>query len=254
MRAIQRKSKRTLLLLIILACSNAFSEELADTGEYGEDEYYDFDMDEGITIYENRQLQAVEDTIIAKMNGTQKEREEFIKNDLLVKSGFRSTANRKYRKTTGEEKALSALHGIARGFLDGIPIKLFSDEIPLKPFFEEEYGKLPKGEFYSFESVIYFSGLNEVSPKIRNILNLEYMFQIEFGGGILIQNWNVNYYTDDNINKFSKLAEALPDFPPEIKQIKDRYLYVELPKIKAALERYKNPNELTIQAKKNLGW
>jgi hypothetical protein len=49
------------------------------------------------------------------------------------------------------------------------------------------------------------------------------------------------------------LALSLPDSPPGIKQAKDRYLNVELPKIKAALERFKNPSENALRARENLG-
>jgi len=42
-----------------------------------------------------------------------------------------------------------------------------------------------------------------------------------------------------------------PDFPENVHQAKNRYLN-ELKKIKAALDRYKNPSENNLRALKNL--
>jgi len=76
------------------------------------------------------------------------------------------------------------------------------------------------------------------------------MLQIEFCNGIIIQD-KISYYTDENINKFERLTLGLPDFPENVYQAKNRYLN-ELQKIKAALERYKNPSENNLRALQNL--
>ncbi|GHV82568.1 hypothetical protein AGMMS49991_11260 [Spirochaetia bacterium] len=83
-------------------------------------------------------------------------------------------------------------------------------------------------------------------------MELEYMLQVEFCNGVLIRDWNQNYYTKKNIAKFEEMANSLPESPPSIKQLKDRYLNEDLPKIKAALERFNNPNENYLQAMRNL--
>ena len=46
--------------------------------------------------------------------------------------------------------------------------------------------------------------------------------------------------------------DRLPEYPDGIKELKDRYLNIELPKIKSALERYKNPSEDYLRARENL--
>ncbi|MDR3114765.1 MAG: hypothetical protein LBU25_04510 [Treponema sp.] len=242
--------KKLLPVLIIRFCTHVFSEEAEDVARTSSknnletyDEYYEFGSGAGITIYGDTKIQEIENMIIHTLNGSEHERERFIQEDLLVKAGFRRTANSRYRKTTGGEKALSIVHGVTHA--------VFS-RIPMKPFFEEEYGKLPEGELYSFYSVWYMSQFKDVSIEIRTIMELEYMFQIEFCNGVLTQNWNITYYTDKNIKRFEELAQSLPDLPSNIKRLKDRYLYIELPKIKNALERYKNPSEKALQARKNV--
>ena len=122
----------------------------------------------------------------------------------------------------------------------------------MKPFFEEEYDKLPKGEFYNFYTVLMKNELRNVSKEIQIIMELEYKLQIEFCNGILIENWNIKYYTDENIKYFEQLIMLLPETMEDIKTIKERFCEIELPKIKSALDRYKNPSELYLQARKNL--
>jgi hypothetical protein len=243
----------SVLFTIYLA---AFAEDLKDsdtasTTTIEEDErYYDYENTEGITIYaEDPRLEfppeSAEANILTKLSGSQKERERFIKEDLLEKAGFRGTANVKFRKTNGSEKAWSVLHGMMHIFSLGA--------VPVKPFSEIEYARLPQGEFYKFDSVVYASQFRDVSPVVRTAFELEYMLQVDLLDGNLIQNRNLNYYTEENIGKFTGLALSLPDSPPGIKQAKDRYLNVELPKIKAALERFKNPSENALRARENLG-
>jgi hypothetical protein len=124
--------------------------------------------------------------------------------------------------------------------------------VSLKPFFEENFERLPAGVFYNFNQIFISSQFKSVSREVQTIMELEYMLQIEFSDGFLIQNWNDNYYNDNNINKFERLAESLPELPIDIKQIKNRYIYIELPKIKDALERNKNPGENYLRARENL--
>jgi hypothetical protein len=81
-------------------------------------------------------------------------------------------------------------------------------------------------------------------------MELEYMLQIEFCNGILAHD-NLNYYTDTHINEFEGLILRLPDFPESVYQAKNRYLN-ELRRIKAALERYRNPSEDYLRALQNL--
>ena len=80
---------------------------------------------------------------------------------------------------------------------------------------------------------------------------MEYKLQIEFCNGILHQN-NINYYTEKNIKRFEELVLILPDSNEGYSKLKGRYLNIELPKIKAALERYKNPSENYLRALENL--
>jgi hypothetical protein len=162
----------------------------------------------------------------------------------LIKSGFRKAGNVKFRKTTGEEKASSVLHGIFHAFLPRV--------VPEKPLLEVEYDKLPEGEVYNFYAVLIKNDLVNVSKEIQTIMELEYKLQIEFSNGILMENSNIKYYTEKNIEYFERLILSLPDTTEDIKTIKDRFLNIELPKIKSALERYENPSELYIQARKNL--
>jgi hypothetical protein len=248
---------KTLLFISILFTYQAiFAEDSDDTDaaltatpEVNE-QYYNYENTEGITIYAEHPQpefppESTEAGIIARLNGFQEERERFIKDDLLKNAGFRGTANVKFRETNSSEKTSSVLHGIMHIFSFGM--------VPAKPFSEIEYAELPQGEFYKFESVIYASQFKNISPLVRQVIELEYILQVEFGGGILIPRHNLNYYTEENIAKFTGLAMSLPDSPPGIKQAKERYLNVELPKIKAALERFKNPGENALRARENLG-
>jgi hypothetical protein len=66
--------------------------------------------------------------------------------------------------------------------------------VPEKPFSEIEYARLPQGEFYKFDSVVYASQFRDVSPVVRTAFELEYMLHVEFLDGILIQSRNLNYY------------------------------------------------------------
>jgi hypothetical protein len=125
-------------------------------------------------------------------------------------------------------------------------------EIPMKPFLEEDYDRLPNGEFYNFYAILINSDLQDVSLTIQRIMELEYKLQVEFSDGALIENWNIKYYTEENIEKFEQLILSLPDSTGDIGRIKERFLNIELPKIKSALYRYVHPSELYIQARKNL--
>jgi hypothetical protein len=249
---------KTLLLVLALCIiyQPVFTEDLEDTDTVlpsnpeDDEPYYDYENTEGITIYaEDPGLEfppeSAEANILSRLNGLQKERERFIKEDLLEKAGFRSTANVKFRKTNSSEKALSVLHGMMHILSLG--------SVPAKPFSEIEYAGLPRGEFYKFEPVIYASQFRDISPLVLRVIELEYMLQVEFLDGILIERHNLNYYTEENIGKFTGMAMSLPDWPADIKQVKERYLNIELPKIKAALERFKNPGGNALRAKENLG-
>ncbi|MDR2029033.1 MAG: hypothetical protein LBP93_05785 [Treponema sp.] len=212
--------------------------------------YYDFGSDDGITIYADRPKDefppdTVEHYILEKLSGYPADQKSFIENDFLEKAGFRRTGDIKFRRSTGGEKAMSVLHGIIHPFSFGI--------VPMKPFFETEYERLPDGEFYKFKTILVRSEYMDISPEVLTVMELEYMLQIEFCGGTLSPNHNINYYTEENINKFEKLALDLPEYPESIKRLKERYLHVELERIKSALERYKNPSENYVRALENLG-
>jgi len=230
-----------LLFTHIILCA----EEISDNENIG-DEYFDFGTAEGITIYRERpedfDSASIEAYILRQLNGSSLDRKEFIEEKFLERAGFRRTANVRFRKTERNEKALSVLHGIGRMMSFGI--------IPMKPFFEVEYAQLPKGEYYRFENVIYASEFKNISPEILNVIELEYMLQIEFSNGILRKD-NLNYYSDENIKKFESLVLKLPDYPESIGRIKERYLN-ELARIKNAFERLKNPSEDYLKALQNL--
>jgi hypothetical protein len=81
-------------------------------------------------------------------------------------------------------------------------------------------------------------------------MKLEYLLQIEFCNGMIIQD-TVNNYTDENIFRFEELINKLPDHPESKKKKKKRFLN-ELKKIKTALERYRNPSEDYLRAVENL--
>jgi hypothetical protein len=248
--------KKLSLILVLFIYPAVFAEDseasdAALTASSAENEqYYDYENAQGITVYaEYPQTEfppgSAEAGILSMLNGLRQERERFIKEDLLKSGGFRGTANIKFRKTNGSEKTLSVLNGMAHIFSLG--------RVPVKPFSEIEYAKLPQGEFYKFETVIYASRFKDVPPVLRAAIELEYMLQVEFGGGILVPRHNLNYYTEENIAKFAGLAMSLPDSPPGIRQIKDRCLNADLPGIRAALERFRNPSENALRARENLG-
>ena len=251
--------KKRIYLILLFLTHHIFSDELNNDSslqEYSEDEYYDYGFYEGITIYGNRD--EIENKIIEILNREEKVRERFIEEELLIKSGFRRTANVKFRKTTGTEKALSVLHGIFHAVSEAVS-EVVSRVTPLEPaivpmtqFFEEEYARLPNGEFYTFYSVLINSDLKNVSLDLQKVMELEYKLQIEFSNGILIENWNLKYYTEENIEKFERLIVSLSESREDITSIKERFLNTELPKVKAALYRYLNPGESYIQARKNL--
>ena len=228
-----------LLLIFVLFIPNTNYSQENDIDD--EEEYYEFFMAEGITIYGERS--PIETRILSALNSSLSSRRNFIENDLLDNSGFRRTANVRYRKTDASEKGLSILHGFGSLFSFGL--------IPMKPFFEIDYARLPRGQYYPFESVIIHSEFNSLSLDVYNVLKLEYMLQIEFANGIVISD-TINYYTDENIEKFENLILSLPDFPENIRQIKERYLNIELPKVRRAIYRYNNPSENNLRAIENL--
>ena len=211
------------------------------------DHYYDFESLEGLTIFAepppNFSAESAEAGVLSALNGSFSQRKQFIENDLLENAGFRKTGNIKFRRTNASEKTLSVLHGIISPFSFGI--------VPMKPFFEIDYERLPDGEFYSFESVIIKSDLKNISPEVKLIMEIEYMLQVEFCNGILVKS-KLNYYTEDNINKFENLILILPEFPERVWQFKERYLDIELPKIKRAFKRLNNPSDNYLRAKENL--
>jgi hypothetical protein len=241
--------KKTLLTLAFFTSLAVFAEDGADlplepvagqTG--GEAEYRDYGISGGVTVY-GASSESLEAGILARLNGFSIDRERFIENELLRSAGFRRDGGAKVRSTTGSEKSMALLQGLVHAFLGGIP---------LQPFFEVEYDGLPEGEFYRFGAVIYGSPLGNVSPEVRTAMELEYMLQVEFCDGVLIRDWNVNYYTEENINRFEKLALSLPDSSLPVQQLKDRYLNDALPRIRGALERYRNPSESALRARQNL--
>jgi len=225
-----------ILILFIPQINFAQENDLNDEEEYN----YLF-MAEGITIYEERP--PVETRILNALNGSMSSRRNFIQNDLLENSGFRRTANVRFRQTDASEKGLSILHGFGHLLSFGI--------IPMLPFSEVDYARLPRGQYYSFESVIIHSEFNDLSLEVYNMLKLEYMLQIEFVNGIVI-NDSLHYYTEENIQTFENLILSLPDSPENIRQFKERYLNIELPKIKRAIYRYNNPSENYLRAMENL--
>lgn len=233
--------KRILILFIFFSNAVIYAQE---TDENSDDGYYDFTSDAGVTIFGERpDLDAVNAYVLNQLSGTLSDRKQFIETDFLEGAGFRRTANVKYRKSDSSEKALSVLHGFAHLFSLGI--------VPMKPFFEIEYDKLPKGKYYNFDAVFIKSNFKNVSPDVLTIIELEYMLQVEFFNGIIIHD-NINYYTDEYIDNFENLILRLPDYPENINQIKNRYLR-ELQKIRSALERHRNPSENWSRALQNMG-
>jgi hypothetical protein len=238
--------KKKLSVLMIFINVIIFSQENDNNIE--DEIYYDYGMAHGITIYgekpEEYSPETMEGHIINQLNGFPSERKEFIETELLEEAGFRRTGDVRYRKSKGSEKALSVLHGVSHALSFGI--------VPMIPFFEIDYAELPNGEYFNFEQVILTSNYRNISPEVRIILELEYKLQIEFCNGILIESNNLNYYTENNIQYFEELIMKLPELPESIKELKERYLNIELPKIKSALERYKNPTEDYLRARENL--
>ena len=226
--------------LLLLIGASAFSQE---TNNDIEDEYIYLWDTEGITIFGEFSSDSIEAEVLTILNGSLSNRKQFIESNLLEDAGFRRTANVRYRKSDTSEKTSSVFHGIAHALSFGI--------VPMKPFFEIDYDRLPRGEYYSFESVIISSEFNDISENVLSVLELEYMLQIEFCNGILFE-YNKNYYTEENINKFESLILNLPNSPESIWQLKERYLNIELPRIKNALERYNNPSEDYLRAIQNL--
>jgi hypothetical protein len=252
--------KKTTFILIFLINLTAYAQEAddqnyldkgaaqeADGQNYSEDEYFDFGVAEDIKIYGARPKEydskSIDAYVLDKLNGSLSDRKQFIETEFLEESGFRRTGNVKYHKTNGAEKTASIFSHIGYNFSLGF--------IPVLPLFEIEHDRLPKGEFYKFESVFIKSNFTNVTPEILTIMELEYILQIEFCNGILMQN-NKNYYTEENIDKFDRLIHRLPDSTESVHQVKNRYL-IESQKIKAALERYRNPDENYLRALQNLG-
>jgi hypothetical protein len=232
-------------LVLLLLTQYAFSQDRPEGA------YADYGSSEGITIYGDRERIERENEIIAALNKGQKERREFIEDALLRKSGFGRTANVRFRNTTAGEKSVAVVQGILHAIFRDL-LRGALGIIPMKPFLEEEYDRLPKGEFYDFYSILINSDLKDVSLTVQSIMELEYKLQVEFSDAALIENWNVKYYTEKNIAKFEQLILSLPDSIDDIRHIKERFLTIELPRIKSALYRYLHPSELYIQARKNL--
>ena len=231
--------KKVLFILAFSLILTVYGQETGNNEDLN-DEDYDFGIAGGITVYGQR---PIDEYVMDQINGSPSERKQFIEMNFLEGSGFRRTANVKYRKTEPSEKASSVLYGFGHVLSFGI--------IPMKPFSEIEYDKLPKGKVYNFETVFIKSNFKDVTPEVLSIIELEYMLQIEFCNGIIIQD-NLGYYTDENINKFEGLILGLPNSPDNIYKAKNRYLN-ELRRIKAALERRRNPSENNLRALQNLG-
>jgi hypothetical protein len=221
-----------------------------ETGDLNniDDTHFDFGTARGITVYGEKREEfdsvSTEANVLNQLNGTVLDRKRFIETGLLEKTGFRRTANVKYRKTKTSEKTMSVLHGTVRALSLGLA------PVAHKPFLEIEYDKLPKGEYYRFESVIVKSDMLNLTPEVLTLIELEYMLQIEFFNGIVMQD-TIKYYTNENFNKFEKLILRLPDHPESIKLAKNRYVN-ELQKIKTAFEPYNNPGEHYQRALENL--
>jgi hypothetical protein len=227
------------LVFVLLFPQGAFSQE---NDQNIDDDYYEFEMAEGITKHGERPPD--ETRILSALNGSLSSRRNFIKDDFLNNAGFRRTGNVRYRKTDASEKGMSVLHGFGSLLSFGL--------IPTLPFSEIDYARLPRGQYYSFESVIVQSEFSNISLEVYNLLKLEYKLQIEFANGVVIRD-TMNYYTEENIGNFENLILNLPDSPENIRQIKERYLNTELPKIRRAFYRYNNPSENYLRALENLG-
>jgi hypothetical protein len=242
---IVNKKEYILFILAFLAYMLIYAQETDDNDTF-DDAIYDFGTADEITVYGERpkefDSESINAYVLNQLNGSLSDRKQFIETDFLEEAGFRRTGNAKYRMTETSEKVLSVLHGIGHMFVPGI--------VPVKSFFKTEYDRLPRGEVYKFESVFIKSNFKDVTLEVLTLIELEYMLQIEFFNGIIIQD-NTNYYTDENINKFERLILGLPNFPESIYQAKNRYLK-ELQKIRTAFERHRNPGENNLRAMKNL--
>jgi len=230
--------KKTFFILAFSLSMTVFAQETGNN-ENLIDEDSDFGTAGGITIYGQ---QPIDVYVLEQINGLPSRRKQFIETEFLEESGFRRTGNVKYRRTTSSERGLSVLHGVGHLFSFGI--------VPKKPFSEVEYERLPKGKVYNFETVFVRSNFKDLTPEVLTVIELEYMLQIEFCNGIIMQD-NIGYYTDENINKFERLILGLPNFPENIQKAKNRYLN-ELRRIKKAVERRKNPSENNLRALQNL--
>jgi hypothetical protein len=234
------------LICVTLSILISISNYAQEANNEIEEEYYDVGTGRELVIYGERQKEFASDStealILKQINGNYSDRKQFIEAKFLEDAGFRRTGNAKYRKTESSEKAISVLHGIVSLISFGI--------VPKKPFMEIEYGKLQKNQFYSFEQVLINSQYANVSYDVLNIMKLEYMLQIEFCNGMVIQD-TINNYTDENIFRFEELINKLPDHPESIAQSKKRFMN-DLKKIKAALERHRNPSEDYLRAMENL--
>jgi hypothetical protein len=231
--------KKTLFIFAFFLVITVFGQE-TENNENLSDEDNDFGVAGGITIIGQR---PIDEYVMDQINGSPSERKQFIETDFLEQSGFRRTANVKYRETEPSEKALSVLHGIGSLFSFGL--------IPMKPFSEVEYDRLPRGRVYDFGTIFSKSNFKDVTLEVLTIIELEYMLQMEFCNGIIVQD-NIGYYTDENINKFERLISSLPNSPENVHKAKNRYLN-ELRRIKAALDRRNNPSEDNLRAIQNLG-
>jgi len=233
---------------MLLIYTFAFAQDTNENNNFNDEYFYSFDSINELTVYGKHPFvfapESIEANVMSVLNGSLLERRQFIENVLLEKSGFIRTGNARFRSTDASEKSLAILHGITHLLSLGI--------IPMKPFIDIEYGRLPCGVFYPFKTIMDSSELNKISSEVHTIMEIEYMLQIEFSNGSLISNWNVNYYTEENINKFESLIMRLPEFPENIQLLRERYLNIELPKIRQALERYNNPSENYLRALKNL--
>jgi hypothetical protein len=240
-------SRKILCIALLFVDLVIFPQETGDNNNIN-DSHHDFGTAGGITLYGERQeefdSESTEVYVLNQLNGTVSDRKRFIETGLLERAGFRRTANVKYRKTNASEKTFSVLHGAVRAFSLGLA------PVSHKPFLEIEYDKLPKGEYYRFESVIVKSDLLNLTPEVLILIELEYMLQIEFFNGIVMQD-TLKYYTNENISKFEKLILRLPDVSESIKLLKKRYMN-ELKKIRTAFERYNNPGEDYLRALQNL--
>jgi len=99
--------------------------------------------------------------------------------------------------------------------------------------------------------VIGSSELNGISPVVIAVMEIEYKLQIKFANGILYSG-NLNYFTESNIDYFERLILGLPEFPESVKLLRERYLNIELLRIRQALERHNNPSENNLRALENL--